>query len=529
MDSVQITKELKQLGLENLASINYNLSVPELVEEALRRQEGVLTETGAIRVETGKYTGRSPKDRFIVEIGDAKNEVAWGKVNVGISEEKYKHLYQEVAAYLAGKDVYVFDGLAGADQKYQTKFRVINELAHQNLFVHQMLVRPNAEILKDYVPEFTMICAPGFKCDPQRDGVNSDAAIILNLEEKVILIAGSSYCGEMKKSIFSVMNYLLPKKNILSMHCSANMSLEDGSVALFFGLSGTGKTTLSADPKRMLIGDDEHAWTEEGVFNIEGGCYAKAIRLNREQEPQIFDAVRFGAVVENVEFFPDSRVIDFYNDTLTENTRAAYPVEYIPNAQLNGQGGIPKTVVFLTADAFGVLPPVSKLTKEQAMYHLLSGYTSKLAGTERGITEPQATFSACFGEPFLPLPAVKYAEMLGERIEKYDVEVFLINTGWIGGAYGVGSRIPLKDTRNIVTAALGGQLRHVEYEEHPIFKISMPKSCPEVDEKLLNPMNLWADKGAYQEQAKMLAGKFETNFARFEEMPEHIKNAGPKA
>ncbi len=527
MEKAKIVEELRQMGLEHLQAVAYNLSVEELIEEAIKNNEGVLTETGAFRVETGKYTGRSPKDRFIVETDDAKNDVAWGKVNVPISESVFERLYQKTLGYLQGKTIYVFDGFAGADKKYQTKFRAINELAHQNLFMRQMLVRPQEQDLADYTPEFTMICAPNLKCDPQADGVNSEAAIVLNLDKKIILIIGSSYCGEMKKSIFSAMNYLLPKKDILSMHCSANMSLEDGSVALFFGLSGTGKTTLSADPKRMLIGDDEHAWTKDGVFNIEGGCYAKAIRLNREQEPQIFDAVRFGAVVENAVFFPNSRKINFDDDSLTENTRVAYPVEYIPNAQLNGKGGIPKTVIFLTADAFGVLPPISKLTKEQAMYHLLSGYTSKLAGTERGVTEPQATFSACFGEPFLPLAAIKYAEMLGERIEQYNVEVFLINTGWIGGAYGVGERIPLKYTRAIVTAALSGQLSQVDYQEHPIFKIAMPKTCPEVDSNLLDPANLWTDKAAYEAQAKMLAQKFEDNFARFNEIPNHIKNAGP--
>lgn len=528
MSNMAIHEELAELGLNTTGKIMHNLSPERLVEEALLHCEGVLTDTGAFSVETGRYTGRSPKDRFIVENAATRDKVAWGKINMPIEQDKFDALFHKVLQYLQTKDLYVFDGLAGADEKYQTPFRIVNELAHQNLFMHQLLVRPSDD-MTNYKPEFTMVCAPGFKCDPEVDGVHSEAAIIIDFAKKIILIAGSSYCGEMKKSVFSVMNFILPQKDILSMHCSANMSKEDHGVALFFGLSGTGKTTLSADPKRMLIGDDEHAWTKDGVFNIEGGCYAKAIRLNREQEPQIFDAVRFGAIVENVQFFDGSRTIDFYNDSLTENTRAAYPVHYIPNAQVDGKGGIPKTVVFLTADAFGVLPPISKLNKEQAMYHLLSGYTSKLAGTERGITEPQATFSACFGEPFLPLPAVKYAEMLGERIEKYDVEVFLINTGWIGGAYGVGERIPLKHTRSIVTAALGGELRHIAYEEHPIFKVSMPTACPGVDSKLLNPINLWADKDAYTAQAKMLAEKFESNFARFDEMPDHIKNAGPKA
>lgn len=525
----KVYDDLTHLGLKDLKDIKHNLMPAELVEAALANHEGQLTDTGAFRVETGKYTGRSPKDRFIVSCPLISDQIAWGKVNVPIEEAVFTRLYDKVMAYLAGKSVYVFDGMACADKAYEVNIRVINELAHQNLFMHQMLVRPTADELTNYQAEFNLICAPGFKCDPVADGVHSEAAIILDLAKKIILIVGSSYCGEMKKSVFSVMNYLLPQKDILPMHCSANMSLADQSVALFFGLSGTGKTTLSADPQRMLIGDDEHGWSERGVFNIEGGCYAKAIRLNQEQEPQIWNAIRFGALAENVQFFEGTRNIDFYDESLTENTRVAYPVDYIPNANVSGVGGIPKTIIFLTADAFGVLPPISKLTKEQAMYHLLSGYTSKLAGTERGITEPQATFSACFGEPFLPLQAVKYAEMLGERIEKYDVEVFLVNTGWIGGAFGVGERIPLKHTRSLVSAALSGELKDVAYEQHPIFKIAMPKSCPEVDAKLLNPINLWQDKEAYVKQAKMLAGKFKNNFERFEQMSAYIKAAGPQA
>ena len=333
----------------------------------------------------------------------------------------------------------------------------------------------------------------------------------------------------MKKSVFSAMNYFLPQQNVLPMHCSANTDPETGSVAVFFGLSGTGKTTLSADPARKLIGDDEHGWSDTGIFNIEGGCYAKAIRLNREQEPQIFDAVKFGSVVENVEFFPGTRKIDFYDESLTENTRAAYPVEYIPNAQLDGKGGIPQTIIFLTADAFGVLPPIAKLDTLQAMYHLLSGYTSKLAGTERGITEPQATFSTCFGEPFLPLDPMVYANMLAEKIEKYDVNVYLVNTGWVGGPYGVGNRIKLSYTRALVSAAQNGELAKVEYEQHPIFKVSMPKSCPGVDAEILNPRNLWEDKAAYDAQAKVLAKKFADNFKRFETAPEELVKAGPVA
>ncbi len=527
MEDTKIRKELDKVGLKNLGEIKHNLSPALLVEEAFKKGEGVLTETGAFRVTTGKFTGRSPKDRFIVKRRSIEKQIAWGPVNMPIEPDVFERLYNKVLAYLEGKDVYVFDGLAGADVQYQMQARIVNEYAHQNLFMHQLLVRPTKEKIACYVPDIHMICAPGFKCDPELDGVNSDAAIILDLEKRIILIAGSSYCGEMKKSIFSAMNYFLPQRNVLPMHCSANMSPDDGSVALFFGLSGTGKTTLSADPARKLIGDDEHGWSDNGVFNIEGGCYAKAIRLNPEQEPEIFNAIKFGSVVENVEFFPGTRKVDFYDGTLTENTRAAYPVEYIPNAQLQGRGGIPKTVIFLTADAFGVLPPIAKLNTLQAMYHLLSGYTSKLAGTERGVTEPQATFSTCFGEPFLPLDPMVYAKMLAEKIEKYDVNVYLVNTGWVGGPYGIGNRIKLSYTRALVTAALNGELSKVEYEQHPVFKVFIPKSCPGVDAEILNPMNLWFDKDAYMKQAKMLAGKFIDNFTRFESAPNFVVQAGP--
>lgn len=527
MEESKIVKELAKIGIQYPGTIQQNLSPALLVEEALANGEGVLTDTGAFRVETGKFTGRSPNDRFIVRRKSIEKKIAWGKVNMPIAADVFEQLYAKVMNYLEGKKLYVFDGLAGADVSFQKQIRVVNEYAHQNLFMHQMLVRPTKEKLDCYIPDLHLICAPGFKCDPEVDGVNSDAAIILDLEKGLILIVGSSYCGEMKKAVFSAMNYFLPQRNVLSMHCSANMNPEDSSVALFFGLSGTGKTTLSADPQRMLIGDDEHGWSDKGVFNIEGGCYAKAIRLNREQEPQIFDAIRFGSVTENVQFFPGTRKIDFYDESLTENTRAAYPVEYIPNAQLCGWGGIPKTVIFLTADAFGVLPPISKLNTLQAMYHLLSGYTSKLAGTERGVTEPQATFSTCFGEPFLPLDPLVYSKMLAEKIEKYDVEVYLVNTGWVGGPYGVGNRIKLAYTRSLVSAALNGNLSNVEYEEHPVFKVAMPKSCPGIDAEILNPMNLWFDKDAYMKQARMLAGKFVDNFKRFDSAPDFLVKAGP--
>lgn len=523
----KIRKELETIGLKNLGAIKQNLTPELLVEEALFNGEGVLTETGAFRVVTGKFTGRSPEDRFIVRRRSYEKQIAWGKVNKSIEADVFERLYARVMAYLEEKNVYVFDGLAGADEQYQMQARIINEYAHQNLFMHQLLVRPSEEKLKTYEPDIHMVCAPGFKCDPEMDGVHSDAAIILDLEKNIILIVGSSYCGEMKKSIFSAMNYFLPQRNVLPMHCSANIEPETGSVAVFFGLSGTGKTTLSADPARKLIGDDEHGWSDKGIFNIEGGCYAKAIRLNQEQEPEIYNAIKFGSVVENVEFFPGTRAINFDDDTLTENTRAAYPVEYIPNAQLSGCAGIPQTIIFLTADAFGVLPPISKLDTLQAMYHLLSGYTSKLAGTERGVTEPQATFSTCFGEPFLPLDPMVYAKMLAEKIEKYNVNVYLVNTGWVGGPYGVGNRIKLSYTRALVAAAQNGELAKVEFEQHPIFKVSVPKSCPGVDAGILDPANLWFDRDAYDKQAKILARKFVDNFKRFDTAPNYLVQAGP--
>jgi len=377
-----------------------------------------------------------------------------------------------------------------------------------------------------FQPEFTLICAPGFNCIPEIDGVNSETAIIIDFLSKVIIIVGTKYSGEMKKAVFSVMNYVLPKKNVLPMHCSANVG-QDGDVALFFGLSGTGKTTLSADPERYLIGDDEHGWSDKGVFNIEGGCYAKTINLSQEKEPQIWDAIRFGTIVENVKINPITRILDYNDDSLTENTRAAYPIDYIPNAVLTGKGDVPKTIVFLTADAFGVLPPIARLTKEQAMYHFLSGYTSKLAGTERGITEPQATFSACFGEPFLPLKPIQYAKMLGEKIAEHKANVFLINTGWVGGPYGIGERISLKKTRAMVSAALTGQLDNVKYFSHPIFNVNIPQSCPNVADSVLDPVNMWDDKLAYEKQAKKLAFEFKKNFTDFTDIPEEVKKAGP--
>ncbi|BBB92607.1 MAG TPA: phosphoenolpyruvate carboxykinase (ATP) [Methylomusa anaerophila] len=511
---------------EGLDNIHYNLTPSELVEFALSRGEGLTTFTGALRVTTGKYTGRSPNDKFIVDSPAIHNEIDWTG-NKPFGTDRYYHLYNRMMAYMQNRNLFVFDGFAGADRKNRVIVRFINEFAWQNLFAHQLFIRPQASG-QNLIPDFKVICMPGFKASPAIDGTNSEAFIILNFEAGTILIGGTGYAGEMKKSIFSVMNYILPQEGILPMHCAANVG-QYGDTALFFGLSGTGKTTLSADSSRRLIGDDEHGWSDDGIFNIEGGCYAKCIRLSYETEPQIWEAIRFGAVLENVVMDSHSRVVDFDCEKITENTRAAYPVDYIPNALIPGVAGHPTTIVFLTADALGVLPPIAKLTKEQAMYHFLSGYTSKLAGTERGITAPEATFSACFGSPFLPLSPLKYAELLGEKLERYNTNVFLINTGWSGGPYGTGSRMSLLRTRAMVTAAIEGRLDDVEYELDPVFNVYVPTSCPGVPTDVLTPRNTWPDKDAYDRQAQELARLFIKNFSKYENMPLKIIDAGPKA
>jgi phosphoenolpyruvate carboxykinase (ATP) len=503
-----------------------DLDTAQLVEHSLQRKEGILTQTGALSTNTGKYTGRSPKDKFIVQEHSVKNHVHWGKVNQPISEEVFERLYLKVVQYLKEKERFVFHGFAGTDSRYRLPIRVINEYAWHNLFARQLFVRPTAEELTDHQPQFTIVSAPGFKADPTVDGTNSEAFVMISFEKKVVLIGGTEYAGEMKKSIFSVMNYLLPMNNVLSMHCSANVG-ESDDVALFFGLSGTGKTTLSADPNRQLIGDDEHGWSDDGVFNIEGGCYAKCINLSKEKEPQIWDAIRFGAVLENVDIDHQTRAIDYDSNKYTENTRAAYPIDHIPGALVPSVAGHPNVIVFLTADASGVLPPISKLTKEQAMYHFLSGYTSKLAGTERGVTEPEATFSTCFGAPFLPLAPHVYAEMLGEKMEQHQTDVYLVNTGWSGGPYGVGKRMNLPYTRAMVTAALNGSLKDVNYVKDPIFGLSMPTECPHVPSEVLHPRKTWDNGEEYDAAARKLAELFVTNFAKFEDASEEIKQAGP--
>ncbi len=523
------TVNLEKLGIINTSEVYHNLSAPALVEKALARGEGKLADNGALCVFTGKYTGRSPKDKFIADEPSVHNLIDWNNENRPISPEKFDAIFRRMTAYLQNRELYVFDGFAGADPKFRSSFRVINELASQNLFIHQLLIRPTEAELESFAEDFTIIAAPGFKCIPELDGVHSEAAILLSFERKLVLIAGSQYAGEIKKSVFSVMNFVLPQKGVFSMHCSANVG-HDGDSALFFGLSGTGKTTLSADPARKLIGDDEHGWSKDGIFNIEGGCYAKCINLSRENEPQIWDAIRFGSLVENVVIDENDRTLDYNDGSVTENTRVGYPVEYIPNAQIPGIAGHPKTVIFLTADAFGVLPPVSKLSREAAMYHFVTGYTAKLAGTERGITEPVATFSTCFGAPFLPLAASRYAEMLGDRIDEFGANVYLVNTGWSGGPAGKGGkRMAIKYTRAMVTAALNGDLEKGSFHLDETFNLLVPTSCPNVPDEVLVPRNTWADKEAYDKAAKDLAAMFVKNFAKYQNMPKKIVEAGPKA
>ena len=507
------TYGLEQLGILNPKAVYRNLEPAQLVEHALRRGEGQLSNTGALCVRTGKYTGRSPNDKFIVDSEGVHDDIAWGKINVPTTQAVFDALYEKMVAYLQNREIFVFDGFAGADTRHTKAFRIVNELASQNLFIHQLLLRPTAEQLADYKADFTIICVPGFKCDPQRDHTHSEAAIMIDYEKKLVLIAGSQYAGEIKKSVFSVMNYLMPKEGVFPMHCSANI-----------GLSGTGKTTLSADPNRKLIGDDEHGWADESVFNFEGGCYAKCIDLTEESEPEIYRAIRFGALVENVIVDPETRRPDYADSSLTENTRVGYPVDYIPNAAIPGVCATPKTVIFLTADAYGVLPPISRLDEKQAMYYFVSGFTSKLAGTERGITSPVPTFSTCFGAPFMPLDPSVYAKMLAEKVAKSGAKVYLVNTGWNG----TGKRMKLSYTRAMVTAALNGELEKAEFVTDPYFGVAVPTSCPNVPEELMIPANTWRDKAAYEAKAKELARSCVENFKKYDKMPADVVAAGPK-
>ncbi|MCZ6583725.1 MAG: phosphoenolpyruvate carboxykinase (ATP) [Thaumarchaeota archaeon] len=511
----------------NPSKVYRNLSVTNLVEIAIQKNEGIVTSTGSLSVKTGKYTGRSPDDRYIVYDDETHENVDWGKINHQFPTGKFDKIFEKMKKFVEGNELFVFDGFAGADKENRLPIRVLTDHAWQSLFARQLFVRPSSAELQTHDPEFTVMSLNDFEAIPEVDGTNSNVFILINLSKKLVLICGTSYAGEIKKSIFSVMNYILPARGVFPMHCSANIG-KDGDTSLFFGLSGTGKTSLSADPNRMLIGDDEHGWSDKGTFNFEGGCYAKCINLNEEAEPQIWNAIKSGAVLENVVIEKQTLKPDFNDSRLTENTRAAYPLEYIPGAIIPSVGEHPKVVVFLTADARGVLPPVSKLTKEGAMFHFMSGYTSKLAGTERGIKEPKAVFSECFAAPFMPRYASVYAKMLGEKIIKHNTVVYLINTGWSGGPYGVGERIKIQYSRAMVTAALTGALDIVKYTHNDLFNLDIPTECPNVPSEILDPKNTWIDKDSYDLSARKLAQMFIDNFEKFKNVSQDIKNAGPK-
>ena len=521
--------DLSTLGINNTGTQYWNLSPAELTEHTIKKNQGVLSDTGALAVNTGEFTGRSPKDKFIVKDANTENSVFWNNFNIPFEPAKFDALYDKITAYFAGKEVYVKDAYACADPTFRLNIRVVTEYPWSNMFAGNMFLRPSAEEIQSMDPEWIVICAPGFMADAAVDGTRQHNFAILNFTKKVAIIGGTGYTGEIKKGIFSVLNYVLPhEKKVLSMHCSANIG-KDGDTALFFGLSGTGKTTLSADPNRGLIGDDEHGWTDTGVFNFEGGCYAKCIDLSAEKEPEIYAAIKHGAILENINFFPGTRTVDYSNCSITENTRVSYPLNYISNAVEPSVGGIPKNVFFLTYDANGVLPPISKLTTGQAMYHFLSGFTSKVAGTEAGVTEPQLTFSTCFGAPFLPLHPTKYAELLGKKLADSGAAVWMINTGMTGGVYGVGTRMKLSNTRAMITAALGGELDNVEFVAHPIFGVLIPKSCPGVPSEILDPKYTWSDKNAYDAKANELANKFIANFEKFADQANaEILAAAPK-
>ncbi|HEU5381793.1 MAG TPA: phosphoenolpyruvate carboxykinase (ATP) [Ktedonobacteraceae bacterium] len=519
-------KALEEYGLVNLGNVNWNLPTAALIERALARNEGMLAANGAFTATTGSHTGRSPKDKYVVSHEKYAEKIWWGENNHPLSHEHFAAVRQSLSAYLQGRDVFVLDAAAGADPHYRMPIQVITELAWHNLFARQLFLRVNENDLTSNRPGFTILCVPNFHTDPRIHGTRSETAIIVDFEERLVLIAGTHYAGEMKKSIFTVLNFILPAQGVLPMHCSANIG-DEGDVALFFGLSGTGKTSLSADPSRHLIGDDEHGWGDNGVFNFEGGCYAKCINLSQKYEPQIWNAIRFGAVYENV-VLKANREPDYADDSLTENTRAAYPIDFIDNVVLEGTGGQPKAVIFLTADSFGVLPPISKLTTEQAMYYFLSGYTSKLAGTEAGVTSPQATFSSCFGAAFLPRRPGEYANLLRERIEKYHVRCYLINTGWSGGPYGVGKRININYTRSMVRSVINGEIEKVEMVTDPVFGLHMPLACPDVPGNILQPRNTWEDKDAYDRQAASLAASFKENFKQFTLVGHDVHEAGPR-
>lgn len=512
--NIEKFKSLDDLGISN-DHLHWNLSSEELVQISVDKFNAKLSSAGAIAINTGEFTGRSPKDRFVVKDDLTKDSVWWGHVNIPFSQDNYQTLYQKVINYISDKELFVRDVYACADESHRLNIRVVNEYPWSNLFVHNMFLRPTKEELDHFQPEWSIINVPSFMADPKVDGTRQHNFAIINFSEKNILIGGTGYTGEIKKGIFSVLNFILPfEKNILSMHCSANVG-KDGDTAIFFGLSGTGKTTLSADPNRKLIGDDEHGWSNDKVFNFEGGCYAKCIDLTPEKEPDIFAAIKPGALLENVIFKDGTDTVDFEDSSITENTRVSYPIHHISNIKTPSIGAAPKNIFFLTCDAFGVLPPISKLTTGQAMYHFISGYTAKVAGTEAGVTEPSTTFSACFGEPFLPLHPTKYAELLGQKMTSNNVHVWLVNTGWTGGQYGVGSRLSLKYTRTLISAALNNQLNDVEYQNQNIFKLNIPTTCDGIPSEVLNPRNTWNDKEAYDAKAKELATAFRANFEKF--------------
>lgn len=524
------TDNLVKMGLKNTESIHYQSTPEELVQDILRIGEGVLTDTGAIAIKTGEFTGRAPKDKFIVKDEITEDTVDWNIFNSPLEEKHYYIIHKKILEYLNKQpEIWIRDCYACADPRFRLNIRVVNEKPWTNLFAYNMFLRPEEEELEDFTPEWQVLSAPGLKLNAEECGTRQSNAAIVSFKHKTILIAGTGYTGETKKGIFTILNYVLPQeKNVLSMHCSANMG-NDGDTALFFGLSGTGKTTLSADPNRKLIGDDEHGWTENNIFNFEGGCYAKLINLTEEKEPEIFNAIKPGAIVENVSFFEGTNKINFDDCSITENTRVSYPLHYISNALDPSIGENPKNIFFLTCDAFGVLPPISKLSPGQAMYQFISGYTAKVAGTEAGVTEPNPTFSACFGAPFLPLHPGKYAKMLGDKMQNQNANVWLINTGWTGGPYGVGSRMKLSFTRAMITAALEGKLYNIEMEQDPIFGLAIPKKVPGIPSEILNPRNTWADKNAYDEKAKYLAGLFIKNFEKYASgVSEEILAAAPK-
>jgi phosphoenolpyruvate carboxykinase (ATP) len=506
---------LVNLGLKFSSDIHYQLSPEELTQQTIQRGEGVLNDTGALVINTGKFTGRSPKDKFTVKDAITENAVHWNDFNIPIEEKYFLQLKDKMLQYLSGKEIWVRDCYACADEKYKLSLRVINEQPSANLFCYNMFIRPEEAALENFDPQWHIIQAPGFKANPAEDGTRAENFAILSFTHKTILIGGTGYTGEMKKGIFTMLNFVLPHKaNVLSMHCSANMG-KSGDTAVFFGLSGTGKTTLSADPNRLLIGDDEHGWTADSVFNFEGGCYAKTIDLSEEKEPEIYNAIRPGALVENVTFLDGSNKIDFSSKKITENTRVSYPLDFISNALEPSIGKTPKNIFFLTCDAYGVLPPISRLTTGQAMYQFISGYTAKVAGTEAGVTEPKSTFSACFGAPFLPLHPAKYAEMLGKKMKENNVKVWLVNTGWSGGPYGIGKRMKLDYTRAMITAALEGKLDNVEYDTTPWFKLSIPTTCPNVPSEILNARNTWPTPEAFDKKAQELAKEFVANFEKY--------------